>query len=51
MTPTEAAIAEFKRTILDLSDRLANSAALIADLQAKNEELLKSTQRQDEPKQ
>lgn len=37
MTPTEAAIGEYKKTILDLQDRLSNLAALFADTLAKKD--------------
>lgn len=49
MTPVESAIAEYKKTILDLSDRLSNMAGAYATLLAENEKLKKDTQ--NEPQQ
>lgn len=39
--PNDAAIAEFQRTILELSMRLSNVAAMLADAQNKNIALTK----------
>lgn len=44
MTPAEAVLAEYQQTIIDLGNRLARHASLIATLQAQNEELKKEVE-------
>jgi hypothetical protein len=39
MTPTEAALAQYNQTIIDLSIRLGQAAAAVAERDAKIEEL------------
>jgi len=50
MTPTQAALAEYQQTIIDLGNRLASHASLIATLQTQNEALKKDNESLKQPK-